>query len=118
MPTSISTPDPYAGNPIIELAERALRAFDENLSLADATRMLPMWARAAELTARERAAILSRFGNASTSASKRRGAHAFSVERTKGDHFVWICRCGHVIVQDSQNVTIHRDLIEHAGVSA
>lgn len=42
------------------------------------------------------------------------GRHAFTVERTNGDHFVWSCRCGHVIVQDPKDTDIHRDLIAHA----
>jgi hypothetical protein len=118
MPNSISTPDPYAGNPIIDQAEQALRAFGEDLSVADAARLLPLWRHNSELTGRERAAILNRFGTLNASSSGRRGTHAFTVQRTNGDHFVWTCRCGHIIVQDPQNVTIHRDLIAHAGVSA
>lgn len=40
--------------------------------------------------------------------------HAFTVERTAGDHFVWRCRCGEVIVQDPDDTTIERTLIAHA----
>jgi cyanate lyase len=40
--------------------------------------------------------------------------HAFTVERTNGDAFVWRCRCGFVLVQDSADVPVQADLIAHA----
>lgn len=42
--------------------------------------------------------------------------HAFTVERTNGDHFVWRCRCTHVIVQDPRDkpADIQAALIAHA----
>lgn len=43
-----------------------------------------------------------------------RKQHAFTVERTAGDHFVWRCRCGDVLIQDPGNTTIHEELIKHA----
>lgn len=43
-----------------------------------------------------------------------RAKHAFTVERVLGDHFVWSCRCGHVIVQDPKDAEIIKVLIEHA----
>lgn len=42
-----------------------------------------------------------------------RARHAFTVERTRGDHFVWLCRCGHVIVQDP-GFNVLPELVEHA----
>jgi hypothetical protein len=46
--------------------------------------------------------------------SRRSQAHAFSVERTNGDHFVWTCACGHVVIQDPGDREIIKTLIEHA----
>lgn len=46
--------------------------------------------------------------------SRRSRTHAFSVERTAGDHFVWTCSCGHVVVQDPRDFKIVDVLIEHA----
>lgn len=40
--------------------------------------------------------------------------HSFTVEQTNGDHLVWTCRCGHVLVQDSTDSPIQSDLIAHA----
>lgn len=40
--------------------------------------------------------------------------HAFTVERTNGDAFVWRCRCGFVLVQDSGDSPVQADLIAHA----
>lgn len=44
----------------------------------------------------------------------KRRQHAFTLERTRGDHFVWSCRCGDVFVQDP-GTDIQQTLIEHAG---
>lgn len=43
--------------------------------------------------------------------------HAFTVERTNGDHWAWTCRCGTVIVQDPEDLNIHVALIAHANTT-
>lgn len=45
---------------------------------------------------------------------RERKQHAFTIERTRGDAFVWRCRCGFVLVQDSAEVAVQADLIAHA----
>lgn len=53
----------YEGNPIIDRAEGAIRAFRVE-TRADAARALELWAHVGELTDRERAAVLARFTRA------------------------------------------------------
>lgn len=48
---------------------------------------------------------------------EQRAKHAFSVERTEGEHFVWTCRCQRFsLVQDRRDnpADIQAILIEHA----
>lgn len=45
---------------------------------------------------------------------RRRKQHAFTVERTQGDHFVWTCKCGFVHVQDPRDTDTQQTLTEHA----
>jgi pimeloyl-ACP methyl ester carboxylesterase len=59
--STIPPADEYAGNPIIDAAEQALRAFGDQLDRAAAARILPLWRHHHELTDRERAAVLARF---------------------------------------------------------
>jgi hypothetical protein len=55
--------DEYAGNPVIDEAERQLRAFaGDNIDRADAARFLQSWERYSELTASDVAELLDRFG--------------------------------------------------------
>lgn len=59
---SSTAPDPWAGNPIIQTAEDALRHFGgQHLSRAHAATLLELWRHRPELTDREVAAVLSRF---------------------------------------------------------
>lgn len=51
-------------NPIIAVAERSLRAWADDLSRESAARMLDMWSHADELSADDRAEVLSRFAPA------------------------------------------------------
>lgn len=87
MPIQPSTPHElrtlYAGNPLIGLAEQALRAF-YIISQADAARVLPLWRYYPELTERERSAVLARFDddadrdNPETAAPLPRGVEGFA----------------------------------------
>jgi glycine/D-amino acid oxidase-like deaminating enzyme len=57
----------WAGHPIIDQAEAQLRAYAEHVShqpmtRADAERLLPYWSHYREMSPRERAAVLVRFG--------------------------------------------------------
>lgn len=49
------------GNPVVDIAERALRSFGDRLTAADVRLLLPLWAHYAQLSPRERAAVLARF---------------------------------------------------------
>lgn len=49
---------------IVDQAERALRAFSQDLTHRQAVHLLPLWSRYASLTERDRVAVLSRFGGA------------------------------------------------------
>jgi len=51
----------YHGNPIVDAAEAALRAFGTDLTRAEATRLLRSWKHTPELSVRERQAVLARF---------------------------------------------------------
>lgn len=46
--------------------------------------------------------------------SRKSQTHAFKVERTNGDHFVWTCACSYVVVQDPKDTEIIKVLIAHA----
>ena len=55
----------WASHPVIDTAERALRAYgeaDEPMTRLRATLLLPLWAHYPELTEREADAVLARFG--------------------------------------------------------
>lgn len=43
-----------------------------------------------------------------------RKPHAFTAERTNGDHVVWRCSCGEVFVEDGTDPQIHAALLTHA----
>lgn len=43
-----------------------------------------------------------------------RERHSFTVERTNGDHLVWRCRCGFLIVEDPGSTDVHARLTAHA----
>lgn len=49
------------GNPVVDAAEQALRAFGGDISHADACLLLPMWTHYPRLSPRERDAVLARF---------------------------------------------------------
>lgn len=51
----------YHGNPGVDAAEAALKAFGDNLSRATAARLLQGWKYTPELSVRERQAVLARF---------------------------------------------------------
>lgn len=46
--------------------------------------------------------------------SRKSQKHAFTVERTNGDHFVWTCACGYVTTQDRNDQEILATLVAHA----
>lgn len=52
--------DEFVGNPVVDVAVRALAAFGD-LSRSQAAELLTGWKYAPELTRRERAAVLRRF---------------------------------------------------------
>src|SRR2546430_11681577 len=51
----------FAGNPVIDAAEAALRAFGETLHVRNALRLLETWSHSPELSEREYRAVLARF---------------------------------------------------------
>ena len=51
----------FAGNPVIDTAEAAIRSFGTDLTRATARRLLQSWKYTPELTVRERQAVLARF---------------------------------------------------------
>jgi hypothetical protein len=51
----------FHGNPIVDMAEQALRAFGDDLTREQARRLLMNWRHTGELSPRERQAVLVRF---------------------------------------------------------
>lgn len=51
----------YCGNPVVDAAEQALRAFGDNVARGQAARLLQGWKYTPELSVRERQAVLARF---------------------------------------------------------
>lgn len=45
---------------------------------------------------------------------RKRERHAFTVERTNGDHLVWRCRCGEVFIQDTPEDGVTAAMAAHA----
>ena len=60
----IPTPDGHIDHDTVELAVRALRAFDSNLTAERAVRLLPLWQYFSSLSADEIGAILAQFPRA------------------------------------------------------
>lgn len=67
--STIPSPGPWTDHPIVDLAEQQLRAYGEHVAHEPMTReraeaLLPFWAHYREMSAREIAATLERFGPA------------------------------------------------------
>lgn len=110
----------HTGNPIVDEAENALRAFGQNLDLEAATRLLPMWHYNDRLSAVERVEVLARFvrtpenhENASSEETAETAKHAFTI-RKAGDYFLWICTCGANLIQEVGDFDFQQKLIAHS----
>lgn len=97
----------------VDRAEAALRLFGDDLDLASAVRLLPMWSGFSQLSVQERAEVLRRF--TATPGAPMPGMHAFGVTPVYPGGYLWSCVCGHYIVQtlDEMPDHIHARLLEH-----